>query len=344
MNSPDLSRRKLLGLAAAGVAGLALGACGDNEDDPAAAPATTATTETAAVKDFGGLEITTAVYAKNHGSAPLYWQQFAPPGLKVRPVIVTSPADISRSLVAGTLDFGLMGYYNTIIEAATTGMTSKMICMCSENGSGIVARKDRGIASVADLKGKKIGVPPPGVQVMMLTALLEKSGLKLGTDVQTVPLAFADHKAALERGDIDAYAGTEPIPSQSVVDGTGVRITGLYDTPAGNFNTAMWAAPKHLNNPELLSAVVKMQRDSAELLTPGGKNSETEWRKLLVDQFGFTEGVYKEVLNNVGAVWRFDDARRKQYEGAAELMLTQGVITKKPNIDDLLLLDFQPKS
>ena len=341
MTTPDLSRRQLLGLAAAGVAGLALGACGDNDD--AAAPSTS-TSAKAAAKDFGGLEITTAVYAKNHGSAPLYWQQFAPPGLKVKPVIVTSPADISRSLVAGTLDFGLMGYYNTIIEASTTGMASKMICMCSENGSGIVARKDRGINTVADLKGKKIGVPPPGVQVMMLTALLEKSGLKLGTDVTAVPLAFADHKAALERGDIDAYAGTEPIPSQSVVDGTGVRISGLYDTPAGNFNTAMWAAPKHLNNPDLLTAVVKMQRDSAELLTPGGKNSETEWRKLLVDQFGFTEGVYKEVLVNVGAVWKFDDARRKQYEGAAELMMAQGVITKKPNVDDLLLLDFQPKS
>jgi ABC-type nitrate/sulfonate/bicarbonate transport system substrate-binding protein len=344
MHTPDLSRRKLLGLAAAGVAGLALGACGNNDDEETASTSTSAGPAAAPVKDFGGLEITTAVYAKNHGSAPLYWQQFAPPGLKVKPVVVTSPADISRSLAAGTLDFGLMGYYNTIIEASTTGMVSKMICMCSRQGSGIVARKDRGISAVSDLKGKKMGVPPPGVQVMMLTALLEKSGLKLGTDVQVVPLAFADHKAALERGDIDAYAGTEPIPTQSVSEGVGVRIPGLYDTPAGDFNTAMWAAPKHHTNPDLLRAVAKMQRDSAELLTPGGTNSEVEWRKLLVDQFGFTEAVYKEALNNVGAVWRFDDGRRKQYEGAAELMLAQGVIKTKPNIDELLLLDFQPTS
>ena len=340
MHTPDLSRRTLLGLAAAGVAGLALGACGGDDDD-AASPSTTSGAA-AATKDFAGLEITTAVYAKNHGSAPLYWQRFAPPGLKVKPVIVTSPADISRSLAAGTLDFGLMGYYNTIIEAAGPGMASRMICMCSIKGSSIVARKDRGITTAADLKGKKVGVPPPGVQVMMLTALLEKEGLKLGTDVQAVPLAFADHKAALERGDIDAYAGTEPIPTQSVTDGIAVRIPGLYDTPAGDFNTAMWAAPKHLGNADLLTAVVKMQRDAAELLSPGGKNSESEWRKLLVEQFGFTEAVYKEVLSNVGAVWRFDDSRRAQYEGAAELMLKQGVITKKPNIDDLLLLDFQP--
>lgn len=341
-NTPDLSRRSFLGLAAAGAAGLALAGCGS--DDTTTTTATSARPGAAPVKDFGGLEITTAVYAKNHASSPLYWQQFAPPGLTVKPVIVTSPADISRSLAAGTLDFGLMGYYNTIIEAATTGMASRIICMCSRQGIGLIARKDRGITTAADLKGKKVGVPPPGVQVMTLTALLEKSGLKLGTDVTAVPLAFADHKAALERGDIDAYAGTEPIPTQSVAAGTGIRIEGVYDTPAGDINTAMWAAPKHLNNPDLLKAVAKMQRDAAELLTPGGTNSETEWHKLLVDQFGFSEDVYKSVLSNVGAVWKFDDKRKSQFEGAAELMLGQGVIKTKPKIDDLLLLDHQPTS
>ena len=342
MNSPDLSRRTLLGLGAATVAGLALGACGS--DDPATPTSTPTERGSAPVKDFGGLEISTAVYAKNHASSPLYWQQFAPPGLKVKPVIVTSPADISRSLAAGSLDFGLMGYYNTIIEAATTGIAAKIICMCSRQGIGLVARKDRGITTVADLKGKKVGVPPPGVQVLALTVLLDRAGLKLGTDVQSVPLAFADHKAALERGDIDAYAGTEPIPTQSVVSGVGVRIEGVYDTPAGDINTAMWAAPKHHGNPDLLKAVTKMQRDAAELLTPGGVNSETEWRKLLVDQFEFSEDVYKSVLSNVGAVWRFDDSRRRQFEGAADIMLAQGVIQAKPKIDDFLLLDHQPSN
>jgi ABC-type nitrate/sulfonate/bicarbonate transport system substrate-binding protein len=178
----------------------------------------------------------------------------------------------------------------------------------------------------------------------MLNAMLDKIGLKLGADIQPVPLAFADHVAALERGDIDAFAGTEPNPTQSIAAGTGVRIGGLYDTPAGDFNTAMWAAPKHLGNPDLLKAVTKMQRDAAELLSPGGTNSQTEWRKLLVDQFGFTDAIYREVLSNVGAVWKFDDNRRRQYEGAADLMLAQGVIKTKPNIDDLLLLDHQPSS
>jgi hypothetical protein len=46
----------------------------------------------------------------------------------------------------------------------------------------------------------------------------------------------------------------------------------------------------------------------------------------------------------VGAEWRFDAKRRSQFEGAGELMLAQGVITKKPDLSELLLLDYQPAS
>jgi NitT/TauT family transport system substrate-binding protein len=339
---PDFSRRRFLGLTAAGAAALVLTACGDDDEPTSGSVATTAPSR--ATKDFGGREITTAVYSKNHASAPLYWQQFAPPGLTVKPVIVTSAGDVSRALASGELDFGLMGPYNTVIEASTTGMPARIIGMCARQGIGLIGRKDRGITSVADLEGRKIAVPPPGMQTLLLTSALEGAGLKLGTDVTSVPLGYADHPGALERGDVDAYVGTEPQSTQSVVAGVGVRIRGIYDTPAGDINTALWAAPKNLGDADLLTAVTQMQRDSAELLTPKGVNDPEEWHTLLVDQFGYAEPVYQAVLENIGAEWRFDQRRRSQVEGAAELMLAQGVITTKPNIDDLLLLDYQPQS
>jgi len=337
----DLTRRRFLGLAAGGAAAtVLLAACGD--DGPTTT--TPAPAEQPGFKDFGGRTITTAVYARNHASSPIYWKDYAPPGLTVKPVIVTSPAEISRLLAAGELDFGLMGYYNTLIEASTTGMKAKIIGMCSRQGIGLIARTDRGIKTVADLKGKKVAVPPPGVQVLALTAALDKVGLKLERDVTPVPVGFADQPATLERGDVDAYVGTEPLCTQSVVSGRGVRINEVYGTPAGDVNTAMWAAPKNLGDADLLTAVAKMQRDAAEYFTPNGVNAPEPWRKLLVEEFEYTEPVYKAVLENVGAVWRFDQTRKAQFEGAAELMLTQGVITTKPRIDDLLLLDYQPRS
>ncbi|HWC11788.1 MAG TPA: ABC transporter substrate-binding protein [Acidimicrobiales bacterium] len=338
----DFSRRRFLGLTAAGTAALVLAACGGDDDETTStSDATTATSGPG--KDFGGKTITTAVYAKNHASAPLSWQRFAPPGLTVKPVIVTSAGDVSRALASGHLDFGLMGPYNTIIEASTTGMPSRIIGMCARQGIGLIGRKDRGIAAVGDLEGKKVAVPPPGMQTLLLTSALERAGLELDADVMSVPLGYADHPGALERGDVDAYVGTEPQCTQSVVAGVGVRISGIYDSPAGDFNTAMWASPKNLGDHDLLTAVTRMQRDAAELLTPRGVNDPAEWKELLVDQFGYTEPVYQAVLENIGAEWRFDDRRRSQVEGAADLMLAQGVIETKPPIDDLLLLDHQPR-
>jgi NitT/TauT family transport system substrate-binding protein len=343
VSDPELSRRRFLGLAAGGAAATALLAACGSDDKKQVASATT-TPAAAGVKDFGGKTITTAVYAKNHASSMLEWHRFAPPGLTVKPVIVTAASEISRLLASGDLDFGLMGYYNTMIEATTTGIKAKVISMCSRQGIGLIARSDRGIKTVADLKGKKVALPPPGVQVLAINTALDKVGLKFDRDVTAVQVAFADQPAALERGDVDAYVGTEPLCTQSVVSGRGIRINELYGTPAGDINTAMWAAPKNLNDADLLTAVVKMQRDAAEYFTPNGVNAPAPWHTLLVDQFEYSEDVYKSVLDNVGAVWKFDQTRKAQFEGAAEMMLAQGVITTKPKVDDLLLLDYLPKS
>ncbi|MBW3547840.1 MAG: ABC transporter substrate-binding protein [Actinobacteria bacterium] len=334
-----LSRRHLLGWAGAGLAGLALAGCGDGGDDASSgAPAPGPTDDRGT--SFDGRTISVALYAKNHASSPLFWQQFAPEGLTVEPQIFTSGSDMNRAMDAGDLDFGLMGPYNTLIEAEQ-GFRSKIICMCSREGIGLAARVDRGIETVEDLAGKRVAVPPPGVQVLVLTTLLAEAGLELDRDVTAVPLGYADHAAALERGDVDAYMGTEPPVTQSVVDGVARRLD-VYTTPVGDFNTAMWAAPHVQDDGELLAAVVRMQRDAAEHLTPGGENDEEVWHDLLVGQFGYAEDVAREVLSNIGAEWEFDDRRKSQVEGAGEIMLSTGVLNSKPDYESLYLLDYLP--
>ena len=189
-------------------------------------------------------------------------------------------------------------------------------------------------------------MPPPGVQVLALTAALDKVGLKLDRDVTSVPVGFADQPAVLERGDVDAYMGTEPLCTQSVVSGRGVRINEVYGTPAGDINTAMWAAPKNLGDPDLLHRGGQDAARRGRVLHPRRRGqrprrvAQAPGRAVRVHRGGLQGGARQRRAPSGAST----QTRKAQFEGAADMMLAQGVITTKPKIDDLLLLDYQPTS
>lgn len=144
------------------------------------------------------------------------------------------------------------------------------------------------------------------------SSLLDGVGLTLDGDVIGIPLAYADQPAALAGGDVDAFMGTEPLCTQSVVDGVGVRVPGVFDTPLGDFNTAIWAGPEALADAELCRIVVEMQRAAAEYLSPDGVNDETVWTDLLVEQF----------------------------EAAGAVLVEQGLLTEEPDYERFYARDF----
>lgn len=325
-----LSRRSLLGLAAAAAAGATLAACGSDSDTTtggtsAPAAAGLANGRTATIK--------TCVYAKNHASSMLYWQRFAPPGVTVTVSPVTSTAEILQALESGTLDFGLMSPYVPMLTQPK-GLTCKTVAMVARQGFGLVGKVGE-VASVEDLRGKKIAIPPPGSQVLIIRQVLAKAGLTLGEDLEGVPLGYADHVAALTRGDVQAFVGSEPPCTQAVVNGVGVRLPGVFDTPLGDLNTALWASSAILKDEELCRATVKMQKDAAEYLTPNGTNDLAVWRELLVNQFGFDEKVYTAVLENVGAQWKFDKSREDQYVGVGKALVASGDLAAEPDYEAL---------
>ena len=334
LDDVTLSRRGILGLAAAAAAGLALGACGSETST------TTATTSKVAGL-AGGRKATvrTCVYAKNHASSMLYWQKFAPEGVTVDVKPVTSTAEILQALEGGTLDFGLMSPYVPMLTQPKAGITCKTVAMVARQGFGLVGKAGE-VTKVEDLRGKRIAIPPPGSQVLVIDQVLAKAGLTLGKDLTGVPLGYADHLAALTRGDVEAFIGSEPPCTQAVVNGVGLRLPGVFETPLGDLNTALWASSAMLKDEELCRAAVKMQRDAAEYLTPGGTNDGAVWRDLLVTQFGFDEKVYERVLENVGAQWKFDKTREDQYVGVGKALVASGDLTAEPDYEGLYARQF----
>ncbi len=329
-----VTRRTLLGLAAATVGAVGLAACGSSDSK---ATGTTAAGKPAALAGGRQVEIKTCVYAKNHASSMLFWQMFAPPGVTVKVTPVTSTAEILQALEGGTLDFGLMSPYVPMLTQPKGGLTSKTVAMVARQGFGLIGKA--GVVTKAeDLKGRKIAVPPPGSPVLVLNSVLGKVGLTLGTgpdQVQGIPLGYAEHLNALTRGDVDAFIGSEPPCTQAVVNGVGQRIPGVFDTPLGDLNTALWASSAVLKDDGVVRATVRMQKAAAEYLTPGGTNDRAAWHGLLVDQFGFDEKVYDAVLANVGAEWRFDQNREAQYVGVGKALVASGDLSAEPDYEAL---------
>lgn len=328
-----LSRRALLGAGAVTAAGIGLAACGDDGGAVAGGERLPALE--------GGREVTirTCVYAQNHASSMLFWQQFAPEGVTIEVTPVTNTADIIAGLEGDTLDFGLMAPYVPMLTQAEGGITSRVVAMVARQGFGLVGKAGE-VESVEDLAGRRIAVPPPGAQVLVLNQLLADAGLVLGQDVEGIPLGYADHVAALAGGDVDAFMGSEPPCSQAVAEGLAVRLPGVFDTPLGDLNTALWASATILEDPEVVDLTVRLQQAAAEYMTPDGDNDPEVWRELLVDNFGFDEAVYDEVLSNVGAQWEFDDTRLAQFEAVGAALVENGELEAEPDYEALYAREY----
>jgi sulfonate transport system substrate-binding protein len=115
------------------------------------------------------------------------------------------------------------------------------------------------IKTVADLKGKKIGLNKGSNLHFMLVRALEKSGLKY-TDIEPVFLPPADGNAAFEKGEIDAWVIWEPyrttaevtFGARTLADGTGLVSNNDYFFVATPFSQA---------HPQMIDVVLNATRD-----------------------------------------------------------------------------------
>jgi NitT/TauT family transport system substrate-binding protein len=141
------------------------------------------------------------------------------------PAIVAGEIDAAASAVDGA------------IAARASGIPIFIVASFAKGGARIVGRADMKWKSVADLKGKKVGVARGGAQELVLLAELGKHNLtfsdKPGKDVQLVYMAYADLNQALMAKNVDVICQSEPQSSQAINKGFGVEIIKPYDTPIG---------------------------------------------------------------------------------------------------------------
>jgi NitT/TauT family transport system substrate-binding protein len=157
-------------------------------------------------------------------------------GLDVQETVFPKGIDIFPALVKGEVDLAASAA-DAAIANRTGGGKVFVVAGFARGGARLVSRADLALKSVADLKGRKVGVARGGAQELLLLAELAKAGLtwsnQEGKDVQTVYLPFADLNQALLQKQLDAICQSEPQSSQAINKGFGVEMLKPYDTPLG---------------------------------------------------------------------------------------------------------------
>ncbi|MQP64655.1 transporter substrate-binding domain-containing protein [Niveispirillum sp. SYP-B3756] len=191
-----------------------------------------------------------------HFGAVSYVQEIAPScGIKVETKIFAKGPDVMQAILAGELDVGA-----TASEAAISGRANGapiyIVAGFAKGGARLVAAADSGIKSVADLKGKKVGVTRGSIQEVLLAAELDKAGLSSSDrgdkDVTITYLGYPDLNQALLLKQLDAIMQTEPQSSQAIGAGFGTEVIKPYDTPIGSPVRTMVMSEKFMKEkPEL---------------------------------------------------------------------------------------------
>lgn len=127
------------------------------------------------------------------------------------------------------------------------------------NWATLVVGKDSPIETVEDLKGKKIAAASGTDPYFFLLQALAEVGLD-SSDVEIVNLIHADGQKALEAGDVDAWAGLDPLTATSELN-AGSKI--IYTNPAFNSWGVLSASDKFLASSENILEIVLAQYQRA---------------------------------------------------------------------------------
>jgi sulfonate transport system substrate-binding protein len=143
-------------------------------------------------------------------------KEFAKDGITIRWVQTLGSNKALEFLNAGSIDFGSTAGSAALV-AKINGNPIKSIYVYSRPEWTALVTKDPKITKIEDLKGKRVAVTRgTDPHIFLVRALL---GVKLTErDITPVLLQHPDGKTALIRGDVQAWAGLDPMMAQAEVE------------------------------------------------------------------------------------------------------------------------------
>lgn len=196
-------------------------------------------------------------------------------GVSVRWIQSAGSNKALEFLNAGSLDFGSTAGAAALIGRVNGNPIRSVYVFSRPEWTALVTTPKTGITKIADLKGKRVAVTRGTDPHIFLVRALAEAKLT-ERDVKLVLLQHQDGKLALERGDVDAWAGLDPLMAAAEIEAGAVLFhRKAADNTWGILNVREEFAQK---NPALVRSVLKAYKEARQWSV---KNPD-ELRKLLV--------------------------------------------------------------
>ncbi|MGO4739535.1 aliphatic sulfonate ABC transporter substrate-binding protein [Bosea sp. 2KB_26] len=213
----------------------------------------------------------------------------APEGITVRWVQSAGSNKALEFLNAGSIDFGSTAGAAALIGKINGNPIKSIYVYSRPEWTALVTGAKSEITKVADLKGKRVAVTRGTDPHIFLVRALAESKLT-EKDVKLVLLQHADGRLALERGDVDAWAGLDPLMAAAEVE-SGAKLfhRKAEDNTWGILNVREDFANEH---PALVRKVLAAYEEARAYALA----NPAELKKVLVDYTKLSDAVIERQL------------------------------------------------
>ena len=144
-------------------------------------------------------------------------EEFKKDGIEIRWVQSHGSNKALEFLNAGAIEFGSSAGSAALLAKINGNPIQSIYIYSKPEWTALVTKASSGIKSVADLKGKRVAVTRGTDPYIFLLRALAGAGLS-EKDIRPVLVQHADGRTALERGDVDAWAGLDPMMAETELE------------------------------------------------------------------------------------------------------------------------------
>jgi sulfonate transport system substrate-binding protein len=192
-------------------------------------------------------------------------------------------------LAANVVQFGSTAGSAALLARANGSPIRTVFLYSQPEWTALVIGKDSPLRTVADLRGKKIAATKGTDPYFFLLRALKTANLQQ-SDVEIVELQHPDGRLALERGQVDAWAGLDPHMAASELD-AGSKL--LYRNIAFNSFGALNVREDFLHDhPDVVAIVLEEYGKAHEF----ARTNVAETAKIVADASGLEQRVTERQL------------------------------------------------